>query len=650
MTAMDFFGQQDKARTASGRLLFLFGLAVAGIIVSIYAAARMLLAAIDRGDSWFEPKLFGAVAALVLAVVAVATIFKTLQLRSGGDKVAELLGGIPIAEEPTDPAERQLRNVVEEIAIASGLPVPRIYVLADETAINAFAAGWSSADAAIGITRGALNTLNRDELQGVIAHEFSHVFHGDMRLNIRLMGVLFGIVCIATIGRILTRSGSRTSRRDSGGLVMFGVALVAIGWLGVLFARMIQAAVSRQREYLADASAVQYTRNPHGIGMALAKIGGLTAKLQSPHTEEASHLLFADGIQRSFGSALATHPPLVRRIEAILPGFSRNLQQAGSATAAVMATAAPGGVAAASSLAPVGAPATVGTTRDAGGLAAVPVAIGTIRARELAAAVGHPEEPDMRAARALLANLPMDLAAATHDRTRAPALVMALLLDREPARRDAQLRLLPNGEATLLLEVRSAFQAIQQIDRRLRLPLFELTMPALRAGSDEQRVRLRQLARALAFADGVLSPFEFSLLRTLERTVRLPGELPLRPTTRPQALIDHPAAVAVVLSVLARVGADAEAAAEAAFWRALQALDSSMSLSLLPAPQCNVAALEAAIDALFAISPLGKRNLIAACAEAAGADGRLTPDEADLLRALAGLWDCPVPLVAGRSD
>src|SRR5262245_42358863 len=320
------------------------------MILLIHAAAMFaLLCANARGADGHGAIVFAVVAASTLAIIGCAMLFKTSQLRSGGGTVARLLGGKPVPLDPTDPRERQLRNVVEEMAIASGIPVPEIYVLDGEPGINAFAAGWSTTDAAVAVTRGCLESLDRDELQGVIAHEFSHVFHGDMRLNIRLMGVLFGIVCLATIGRILVRAmprgGSGRGKGGAAGIAMFGLALIVIGSLGVLFSRLIQAAVSRQREFLADASAVQYTRNPRGIGMALAKIGGLAsglgARLQTPHAEEASHMLFADGMRRFFGGGFATHPPIEQRVERVLPGFQRMLASSGSMEAAVAATPPP---------------------------------------------------------------------------------------------------------------------------------------------------------------------------------------------------------------------------------------------------------------------------------------------------------------------
>jgi Zn-dependent protease with chaperone function len=638
---MDFFGHQEAARRATGRLVALFVLAVLGIIGCIYAAAQGLLFVADH-HAHFEPALLLVVALVTFAIIGLAMTWKTAQLRSGGGQVAQLLGGTEVGLDPVDPKERMLRNIVEEIAIAAGVPVPEIWVLEDESGINAFAAGWSPADAAVAVTRGCLESLDRDELQGVIAHEFSHVFHGDMRLNIRLMGVLFGIVCIATIGRIVVQSVGRGRSDKKGGvaaIVAFGVSLLVIGWLGVLFARLIQAAVSRQREFLADASAVQYTRNPRGIGLALAKIGGLTGRLATPHAEEACHMLFADGVKRMFGSAFATHPPVTERVERILPGFAKQLRSASSMVEAAAATPLPPGFAEM----PPGAGALAAM---AAASALAPASARGLGSKALVAAIGEMQPAHVDAAKQLLAALPMDLAAATHEPARAAALLCAILLDREPVRREAQLLLLAGAGPAFVHETRAAFQAVARLERDLRLPLVELAMPALRALPSSERTALRERLRALALADGVLSPFEWALLRTVEQHVRAAGELPPRPPGRPDALAEHMREASVVLSVLARAGAHGdEARAAHAFARGQQALGLGAAMELQPAAAATIEALETAVEAFARVSPPGKRNLLAACAEAAADDGVLDPDEIDLLRALATLWDCPVPLV-----
>src|SRR5204863_3999046 len=252
-----------------------------------------------------------------LAVILIGSVFKTLQLARGGSAVAELLDGRLINSNTSDADERKLLNVVEEMSIASGIPVPQIYVMEGEPGINAFAAGHSASDAAISVTRGCMTMLTRDELQGVVAHEFSHLLNGDMKLNLRLMGLIFGILCLTVIGRVLIRT-----RGKKNPLPLLGLALIIIGWVGVLFGRLIQAAVSRQREFLADASAVQFTRNPSGLANALKKIGGIAegSELQSHRAEEASHFFFANGLKSGF-FGFATHPPLIERIRALDPSF-----------------------------------------------------------------------------------------------------------------------------------------------------------------------------------------------------------------------------------------------------------------------------------------------------------------------------------------
>ncbi|MEO6595437.1 MAG: M48 family metallopeptidase [Planctomycetota bacterium] len=640
---MDFFGHQERAQKATGRLVVLFVLAVLAIIASVYFAAVTLLTVTDTHSGAFQPLVLLVVAAGTLLIVGTATLFKTAQLRSGGGKVAEMLGGKLVPLDTTDPLERRLRNLVEEMSIASGIPVPDIYVLDNESGINAFAAGWGPTDAAVAVTRGCLEQLDRDELQGVIAHEFSHVFHGDMRLNIRLMGVLFGIVCIATIGRIIVRAVGSGAGRSSGkgkggaaGIVLFGVALLVIGWLGVLFARLIQAAVSRQREFLADASAVQYTRNPRGIGMALAKIGGLQvegvgSRLQSPHADEASHMLFADGVKRFLGGSFATHPPVEERVERVLPGFRQHLASTGSMVAAAAATPLPAGAA--------------GLTGSAG--SKTPRA-GTVPVSALMRDIGDPQPQHVDAARELLDSLPLELAAAAHERARVIALVMALLLDRNPTHREAQLRLLQGVEESTVHETRVLFQLVARVERNLRLPLLELAMPTLRTLTESEREGLRRNARALAMADDRLTPFEFALLRTMERHVRLANEAPPR-SQQAAPLVYRQNETGVVLSVLARVGAgDDEARATEAFAQGVKMLGIP-TLQLLPVKSCSMLALERAVDDLADVSPLGKRNLVMACAETVSADGHLDADEADLLRALAGLWDCPVPLLTAAA-
>lgn len=309
---MDFFERQEKAHRNTKLLVVYFVIGVALLIAAVYVASLLIFAGAGSRHNYYNgeqipfalwnPKLFFAVAIGTLAVVAIGSISKTAELAQGGSAVAEMLGGRLVNSNTIDPDERKLLNVVEEMALASGIPVPQVYVLDQEPGINAFAAGHSTSDAVVTVTRGCMKLLTRDELQGVIGHEFSHILNGDMRLNIRLMGTIFGILCLAVIGRVLLQMRSGSSR-DRNPLPLLGLVLLAFGWIGVIFGRLIQAAVSRQREFLADASSVQFTRNPAGITGALKKIGGLSygSKLQAAHADEASHMFFGTGADIPLG-------------------------------------------------------------------------------------------------------------------------------------------------------------------------------------------------------------------------------------------------------------------------------------------------------------------------------------------------------------
>jgi len=321
---MDFFAEQDRARRAGRWLLLGFGCALAACIVLVYLALLPMTAG-EYGDeiALWQPGLFLIVALAVGGVIGGGSAWKVAALAAGGgEAVARTLGGRLVARNTTDAAERRLINLADEMAIAAGIPAPPVYVLEDETAINAFAAGDHPRAAVVAVTRGALDRLTRDELQGVIAHEFSHILNGDMRLNMRLVGVLHGLFMLAGAGRVLLRSGGgRSSGKDKNGLVVLGLVLVVAGYLTGLAGRLVRAAVSRQREFLADASAVQFTRNPQGLLGALHKVAQQASGLAHGQGEAVSHMLF-DGRSsasalRSAGGLLATHPPLAERIEVL---------------------------------------------------------------------------------------------------------------------------------------------------------------------------------------------------------------------------------------------------------------------------------------------------------------------------------------------
>lgn len=611
MSGMDFFGHQELARKKSSWLIALFALAVLAITAAVCAVVAMALGMPDRtqGQDW---RVLGVVALATPALIFAAALTRMAQLRSGGSAVAIMLGGTEVDPTSEDAGHRQLRNVVEEMAIASGIPVPRIYVLENENGLNAFAAGWSTQDAAIAVTRGLLDALDRDQLQGVVAHEFSHIFHGDMRLNIRLMGVLFGIICIAEAGRVLLRSSSVSRRSDRKGnaLPVLGLALMLIGSVGALFAGLIRAALSRQREYLADASAVTYTRNPRGIGTALARIADVHSRIEHPRAGEASHLYFADGMQRWFGGLTATHPPIEQRIERVLPGFlAAQRRDRGAATEATD-----------------NASATATATKVAAALAPAHAAAMSL--------VGNVDSAAVEAARATLAHLPLDLLGAARDSGRVEGLLFALL----------HIRALPPVASTaseaVVHEARSLESAVEDLSRSDRLALLELAIPALRRLPPATREDVLQRSRAAMEHDGVITPFEFALWKILQRHLTAPDRASRK--VAGASLASAQDAIATVLSVLAHAAGN-EASAAAAFAAGAEMVEAGGRLSLRPASASTIAELEAALDRLATVTPFGKRQLLAACSRAAMADGVLGADESELLRALSATFGCPLP-------
>lgn len=338
---MNFFTAQENARRRTRWLVIWFAMATLATVASLYAITglllqwRALLQGVEVG--WTGHPLAFWVAAISALVIPAGSGYKLMQLSQGGAVVARDLGARRVHPLTQDFSERQLLNVVEEMAIASGVPVPEVWVMDEEFSINAFAAGTEPANAVLGVSRGCLKKLSRAELQGVVAHEFSHILNGDMRLNMRLIGWVFGLLMIAMAGRAILSSLRHVRVRSSGDsksgngyllIIIAGLVLWLVGSLGALFARIVQAAVSRQREYLADASAVQFTRDPSGIAGALKKIARLPQqRVFASRAAEAAHLFFHGPVGYFVPNLLATHPPLFRRIHAIDPSWDGDLRK-----------------------------------------------------------------------------------------------------------------------------------------------------------------------------------------------------------------------------------------------------------------------------------------------------------------------------------
>lgn len=633
---MDFFERQDKARRNTKFLVFYFAAAVILLIVAVYAAVALIFTFTEESFSWAQPGLFFGTAAATLTVISIGSVGKTMSLSSGGRAVAELLDGRLVNPNSTDIHERKLLNIVEEMAIASGVPVPQVYVMDGETSINAFAAGHSASDAAISVTRGCMTMLSRDELQGVIAHEFSHLLNGDMRLNLRLMGLIFGILCLTVIGRVLLQT-----RGKKNPLPLLGLALIIIGWVGVLFGRLIQAAVSRQREFLADASAVQFTRNPGGLAGALKKIGGLSegSKLQSPRAEEASHLFFANGLRSSF-FGFATHPPLVERIRALDPAFDGNFPSA--ETEAIDATSPPPPPPPLPRAQPPPLPVQPPPLPIAMAGLAPPV----IAQQAIVADIGQPKTEHLRYAAELQESLPDSLRSAAHDPLGASALVCAFLLDPDPAAREKQLGEL--GRATseaMRHETLRIWPEVQGLPPQARMPLVDIALPALRRLSPQQFEQFRAAVKTLVASDSQIDLFEYMLQKIVMRHLETRFFPKGRSVTQFYDLRPLAHDCGVLLSATAYAGHNDPAQARAAFTHGAETLSriARTEIPWLPPDQCQLSHLDSALERFSQAVPQIKKNVLNACAETVAADAVIHQREAELLRAVADALDCPVP-------
>ncbi|PSR15787.1 hypothetical protein C8255_21300 [filamentous cyanobacterium CCP3] len=642
---MNFFEHQDQARRNTTRLLLLFGLSIAVMILAFYGVAIALLATEAPGPVMlWRPGVLFWVASGTVVFMAVGSSTKMAQLSQGGHSVARGLGGRQLDPLTTDPSEQRLVNVVSEMALASGTPIPAIYLLDDELGINAFAAGFTPDNAVIGVTRGCLEQLSRDELQGVIGHEFSHILNGDMGLNLKLIGVIHGLLLIYIAGRVILRTSYysdgalRRSKDDKGGgaILAAALAMLVIGYLGVLGGRLIKSAVSREREFLADAAAVQYTRNPEGIAGALRKIGQLSAgsAVTSPMAETASHLFFgeANGTLSFLGGWFATHPPLGERL--------RRLGQVPVAAGGALV----GSLVESLSTSPTATEDSLvmgfqGRTKTAvgqeGGAIAPP------SAGQFVTALGTTDARRLTQVRSLLAQLPDEVKAALQDPTEAANLVYALLVRTRPALQTQQIEYLSTACPDCKQRVGQLYKSIRSLEPGQDLLLLEALIPALKQLDPEAGQRFMQLAKSLSQPGGRLLlsnyPLQLILRKRLSDSAQPAG-------TTADTLSDRWGDAVNLLALLARAGHTRPE-------DALYAL--KLGLSQLPGaqkqpspnqlPSLSSADINTSLNRLETLSPKLKQAVVDACAHTVLADNDVTPAEMGLLRAVVITLDCPAP-------
>ncbi len=646
---MDFFARQAASRRQSRWMVFLFVIAVLAIVVAIDLVVVTtvailtvqddggLLASQDLSLTRF-PLVILFTTIVVLGTIGISSLARTVSLAAGGGKVAEQLGGTRVGADTTDPLKQRLRNVVEEMAIASGVPVPQVYVLEREAGINAFAAGYSPANAAIAVTRGTLVNLDRDELQGVIAHEFSHVLNGDMRLSTRMIGLLFGLTVIAMIARTILRimpRGGDSGRKSGGGLGVIIVAaliVLALGWIGLFFGRLIQAAVSRNRESLADASAVQFTRDPQGLRDALVKIGALGAgsRFADADAEEVAHMLFAPGLQRAF----ATHPPLVERIREIDPRFQpsefdevrRRLGEARAMAEEEAARAAP-------------------AAARRGGLLEGAVVLAPTAVLEL---VANPGTEHVLQTQAVLQSLPQSFQQAARQPVQATALFIALAIDTAPESRERQLAFVGqqlggdfHDQVQAMLAEVDALASVQ------RMPALLQVFAALSQLGRPERVTLLKCLNGLLVRESRASVFSYALRKLAQ--VQLQDNLdPRRRATGHLSAQGARDELQLLFSVLAIHGSTDDESARKAYEAGMAGL-----LPGIRPPLLRVAhwppKLDAALSRLDRLQPAVKERLVQALVAAISHDGRMTVPESELLRAICAVLHCPLPPLYGAA-
>ncbi len=635
---MNFFEAQDKARRNTSWLILLFIFAVAGLVfltnflllgILIYSKTGFVDFSFDTLQSNYSWEIFlGGTIGVGLLILA-GSLYKTLSLSGGGTTVAEMLGGRLIPQSTADLQERRLLNVVEEMAIAAGMPIPKVYLM-DEPSINAFAAGQSPADAVIGITTGALNRLSREELQGVIAHEFSHIFNGDMRLNIRLIGILHGILLIGLIGYFVLGSlrfsrGTR-SRKGGGGIaaiLALGLGLMVIGYVGTFFGQWIKAIVSRQREYLADSSAVQFTRNKDSIAGALKKIGGASVGsfIDSPAAPEYSHAFFANGISSFWQSLFATHPPLEKRIKKIDPMWDGQFLQSEIRQ-------------------PESSDSPEEPSIDATKIAVTAAILSS--AEQVINQVGTLNEENIEYVHQLILEIPATLRSASQSAFTARAVIYAILISTQSNQKEAWALLRQHADQSMPALTEKYLPEFTDLDEKFKLPLLELSINALRELSSKQFIQFKQTVNRIIIADKSVDLNEWIIQRLVLQ--QLDEHFGFRkPAKAKYASLDAVKSdVETLLSLFAYVEHDNDTEAKRAFDFGIEEMGFD-AFNMVPRQALKLESLNRSLDNLMQLKPLVKPQLLKACIAIILADDKTTTKGIELVRTVSTCLDCPMP-------
>lgn len=634
---MNFFERQADGRRNSKILLVLFALAVIGIVVAVDAAAALTwitwkgLLLAPMGGFWAKVRyaplgLHIVVIGATLAIIGFTSLTRMRELRAdGGAGIARMMDARPIQRGTQDALERRLLNVVDEMAIASGARVPDVFVMDSQSGINAFAAGYDNAHCAIVVTRGTLQSLSRSELQGVIGHEFSHIVNGDMAMNLHIVGILAGIVFLGAGGELMMRLAYGSKEKSAAAFMLLGFALWVIGSIGVVASRVIKAVLARQREYLADACSVQFTRNPEGLAGALDQVREGGSLVASRHSEEISHLFFANGHGLLAEPLFATHPPVEKRIERIAPGFRGEDYRARRAALRDAETV---------------------TVRDATPKAAAKVAMPwSFSPAEAMALVGTVQQQHLVEAETFLGSLPPPLREALGRWPDAGGAVAALMLSRDAAAAQLQARATTSAAPTGMAEaLQAALPWVRDVAPEMQLAVVDLALPTLRKLSPEERSAFVRTLDALLVATGGVSLYRFAFVTFLRSQLEAPR---LTAAQSNKALGQLRDAAGLMISLVSHAGCANSDDADGDFVRAFNVgmIESGLvgQAGATPREECTPDRASAALEQLRELAPLQKARLIKGLFAAITADGVIRPVEAALMRMVGGVLDCPLP-------
>ena len=635
---MNFFEHQNKARSKTIKLLGLFSLSILAIIAIINLAVMLFLLG-PRQESRYDSinqkiinnfswSLFFEIGLVVVVFIIIVGIYKRIELSFGGKVIAEKLGGKLILEDTKNFHEKQLLNIVAEISIASGVYPPPVYLLINEDGINAFAAGFSIDDAVIGITRGAIENLNRDELQGVIAHEFSHILNGDMKLNLKLISILHGILVIGILGDFIFRSSHQSSDKNSPQFLSFGLALMIIGSIGTFFGNLIKASISRQREFLADASAVQFTRNPAGISSALKKIGAFAtgSKILDPHSSEVSHMFFAQGVSSFITDLMATHPPLKTRILTIDPKWDGKfenivMQKKDDDENYSEVLKKP--------------------YRDKSSKATSFASIGAAMVQN----IGNIDQKLINQAHNLIDAIPQIIKDETSNSFGARAIIYSLIIAENSVSEENQFQILrDNSDLAVFDLANKLYPEIKKMDKEFRLTLIDLAIPSLRQLSLPQYQNFKKTVEILIKVDNEINLFEWSLMKILFNHLDREFNKNYVNKNAVYKLKSVQNEVGLFLSLMAQVGNEDLKIAEEVFDSTM--LEQNLSKTFfISKDKISIQDLDKSIIKLEKLYPLEKEKLLKLCNICLLKNG-VSFSEIELLRAFSSILHCPMPLVS----